>query len=316
MYHPTTRVLALLELLQAHGQVSGRELASRLGVNPRTLRRYVARLEELGIPVATEQGRHGGYTLVPGYKLPPLMFTDEEALALSVGLLAARAVGLDHRAPGVAGAQAKLERVMPSTLRERLRAADESVALDLPRQVASPDPATLAVLASAAQQRRRVAFDYVPAQAAPSAREVDLYGLAYRAGCWYAVGHCHLRRGLRTFRVDRVRRARVLASSFERPQRFDTLGHLTLGLATLPRAHAVELLLRCDLDTARRQVFPALGVLEPAPGGVRLSAQADDLGAFARELSRLPFGFAIVRPAGLRRALRAHARELVRRAEP
>ena len=94
MYHPTTRVLAVLELLQTHGRMSGSELAARLGVDGRTLRRYISRLEDLGIPIAVEHGRHGGYRLVAGYKLPPLMFTDEEALALSVGLLAARGLGL------------------------------------------------------------------------------------------------------------------------------------------------------------------------------------------------------------------------------
>ena len=303
----------MLELLQAHGQLSGRELATRLGVDRRTLRRYVARLEELGIPIAAEHGRHGGYTLVPGFKLPPLMFTDEEALALSVGLLAARALGLADGAPGVAGAQAKLERVMPARLRGRVRAADESIALDLPRRPAAPDGAALAVLTTAAQQRRRVAIDYLSAQAARSTRELDPYGLAYRAGCWYVVGHCHLRRGLRSFRVDRIRGARLMEQPFERPPGFDALAHLTLALATLPRAHAVEVLLKCDLASARRAVFPALGVLEPVAGGVLLRAQADELAAFARELARLPFAFEIRHPPALRQALRAHARRLTAR---
>src|SRR6187431_3105160 len=119
--------------------MAGSDLAARLKVNGRTLRRYISRLEDLGIPIAVEHGRHGGYMLVAGYKLPPMMFTDEEALALSVGLLAAR--GLGDTAPGVAGAQAKLERVMPADLRRRVRAADDTMALDLPRQPASADGA-------------------------------------------------------------------------------------------------------------------------------------------------------------------------------
>src|SRR5690606_3381166 len=87
MNRPTTRVLALLELLQTHGRLSGTEIAERLGVDRRTVRRYIVALEELGIPVTTEQGCHGGYMLVPGFKLPPLMFNDEEAVALALGLL-------------------------------------------------------------------------------------------------------------------------------------------------------------------------------------------------------------------------------------
>ena len=90
MAKPTTRVLAVLELLQTHGQLSGSELARRLDVDGRTLRRYIAALEELGIPVLAERGRYGGYRLVAGFKLPPLMFTQDETLAVALGLLAAR----------------------------------------------------------------------------------------------------------------------------------------------------------------------------------------------------------------------------------
>ena len=101
MSQPTTRVLAVLELLQSHGQMSGAELARRVEVDPRTLRRYIATLEEMGIPITTEQGRYGGYKLVPGFKLPPMMFTDEEAQALSLGLIAARGLGLADSAPAI-----------------------------------------------------------------------------------------------------------------------------------------------------------------------------------------------------------------------
>ena len=311
MYSPTTRVLAVLELLQTHGQMAGSDLAARLGVDGRTLRRSISRLEDLGIPIAVEHGRHGGYMLVPGYKLPPMMFTDEEALALSVGLLAARALGLADGTPGVAGAQAKLERVMPTSLRRRVRAADETVTLDLPRRAASPGGAALAALTSAAQASRRVVLDYVSAQSAATAREFDPYGLAYRGGCWYAVGHCHLRKGLRSFRVDRIRGVRALDVPFERPADFDALAHVTFSVATIPRKHAIEVLLRTDLATARRELFPSMGVLETAADGVRLSAQSDDLNWFARELSRLPFAFEIRRPRELRTAVRACAKALL-----
>ena len=88
MYHPTTRVLAVLELLQAHGRLGGADLSRRLGVDARTLRRYIARLEDIGVPITTERGRYGGYALAAGFKLPPMMFTGEEALALSSPLAA------------------------------------------------------------------------------------------------------------------------------------------------------------------------------------------------------------------------------------
>src|SRR3990170_4068749 len=94
VYHPTTRVLTVLELLQARGRLSGPEIAERLEVDLRTVRRYVTMLQDLGIPVEAERGRHGGYRLRPGFRMPPLVFTDEEALAVMLGLLAARQLGL------------------------------------------------------------------------------------------------------------------------------------------------------------------------------------------------------------------------------
>jgi predicted DNA-binding transcriptional regulator YafY len=301
----------LLELLQAGGQTSGSELARRLEVNGRTLRRYVSRLEELGIPVAVEHGRHGGYRLVPGYKLPPLMFTDEEALALAVGLLAARGLGLTEAAPGVVSAQAKLERVMPQALRHRVQGAGETVSLDLPRRAARASSGTLATLTSAAQSRRRVHLTYRSAQASETQRDLDPYGVAYRGGCWYVVGHCHLRGGQRAFRLDRILSVRTLAVPFERPPGFDTLGQLTFSVATLPRGFAVEVLLRADLATARSQFFEAIGVFEPVEGGVLLYAQTDDLEWFARQLARVSIGFEIRQPAELRHAVKDVARRLL-----
>jgi predicted DNA-binding transcriptional regulator YafY len=315
MYHPTTRLLAVLEMLQSRGQTSGAELARELGVDGRTLRRYITRLEEMGVPIAVEHGRHGGYALVAGYKLPPMMFTGEEALALSVGLLAARTLGLGHAAPGVASAQAKLERVMPPDLRRRVKAADETITLELPHSSEPADAAALAVLTSAAQTQRRVRMRYRSAESSETERELDPYGLAYRGGCWYVVGHCHLRQGLRSFRLDRVRGVSPTETPFERPKKFDALRHLTFSIAALPRGFSVEVLIRADLAAVRRNIFVTLGALEATPDGVRLLGQTDDLEWFARELSRLPFEFEVQRPAELRGALRTHARTLITRAD-
>lgn len=310
MARPTTRVLAVLELLQAHGRMSGPALAARVGVDVRTLRRHVAALEELGVPIVAERGRFGGYALVPGYKLPPLVFTNDEALALALGLLAARSLGLAEAAPATAGAQAKLERVLPTALRQRLRAVAETVALDLPEPGVAGDGAALSTLSAAAQARQRVRLGYRDAQGVLTERDVDPYGLAWRAGRWYAVGYCHLRGEVRSFRLDRVRRAAPLPASFGRPQDFDALAHLSHAVATLPRAHAIEVRLHADLATAREALFAAAGVLEPDGEGVRLHAQADDLDWFARELARLPFDFSVVSPVDLCGAVARQAERL------
>lgn len=313
MQRPATRVLALLALLQARGVVSGAELARELGVHARTLRRYVAALEELGIPVTTERGRFGGYRLVPGFKLPPMMFSDDEALALSLGLLAARGLGLADAAPAIASARAKLERVMPTALANRVRATDDTIALDLSRgQQPAGDSASLRVLSAAAQSRQRVHLHYRSAQRADSERDFDPYGLAWRGGRWYAVGHCHLRKGVRSFRLDRIDKVTPLPESFGRPDHFDALAHLAFSLATLPRTHAIEVLLITDLANARREVFDAIGLLQACDGGVRLLAQADDLDWFARELARLPFAFEVRAPDALRTAVNALASRLQR----
>jgi predicted DNA-binding transcriptional regulator YafY len=314
MSRPTTRMLAVLELLQAYGRISGAELARRLAVDRRTVRRYIAALEGLGIPLTAERGSAGGYMLVAGFKLPPMMFTDDEALALSVGLLAARGLGLAAAAPAVASAQAKLERVMPANINRRVRAVSETVTLELSRPTPPGDNAALVALSAAAQTRTRVTMRYRTARRVETERQFDPYGLAYRNGCWYVAGMCRLRGGLRSFRLDRVQSVLPLPVRFARPADFDALAHLNLSLATLPRAFAVEVLLATDMESARRRLFPAAGVLEWAPAGVLLHSQVDDLDWFARELARLPCDFAVRQPAELRQAVAAHARRLLRHA--
>lgn len=302
---PTTRVLTVLELLQAHGRMSGPELARRVGVDGRTLRRYVASLEEIGVPVTAERGRHGSYALVPGFKLPPMVFTNDEALALALGLLAARGLGLSGAVPAVASAHAKLERVMPEALKRRIRAIDDTVALDLTRADTSgtgADNSALVILSQAAQTRQRVHLTYRTASGT-SERDFDPWGLAWRSGRWYTVGYCHLRSGLRSFRLDRIQQVHAVPASFGRPEGFDILAHLVSSMATLSRTHAIEVLLHTDIATAQRETFDTIGVLEPAGDGTLLFAQADDLAWFARELSRLPFEFEIRQPEALRAAL-------------
>ena len=300
MSQPTTRVLQLLEMLQAREVTGGAELARALEVDRRTLRRYVVMLEELGIPIVTSQGRYGGYQVVPGFKLPPMIFSDEEALALSVGLMAARALGLAQSMPALASARAKLDRVFPNRLKNRLRAVDESVALEFTRPAAAIDQQVLGLLCGATQERRRVRMAYQSRGDEQTEREFDPYGLVYRAGRWYIVGWCHLRRGLRSFRLDRVASASSLTVAFERPPDFDALAYLKQSIALIPRAHSVEVMLETDLASAQRLLVPHVGVLECVDGGVLLRAQADDLDWIAREIARLPFDFRIRSPAQLR----------------
>jgi predicted DNA-binding transcriptional regulator YafY len=311
MTNPTTRVLALLELLQSHGLMSGTELARRLEVDPRTLRRYIQALDSLGIPVLAERGRDGGYRLMNGFKLPPMMFTNDEAMALSLGLLASRSLGLDGKAPAGESALSKLERVMPDKLRKRVRAIGETVALDIRRASSTSDAAILATLSAAAQDQQRVHLVYVSPQQERTERDIDPYGVAFVNSSWYVVGYCHLRKGERAFRIDRVQDAEPLPQSFGRPAQFDAVAYMNKAFATLPRAHSVSVLLHAEMAAVQEVIFVTLGVLETVDGGTMLHSQADDLNWMARELARLPFTFTIVQPLALREQLQRHAQSLI-----
>lgn len=311
MYSPTTRVLTVLELLQTHGRLSGAELARRLEVDGRTLRRYISKLEDLGIPVVAERGRYGCYSLIAGFKLPPMMFTDDEALALSIGLVAARGLGLAEAAPAVQSAQAKLERVMPQNLKNRIRALGETVTLDLRGSVAPGDNTALLALSAAAHGWQRVHLAYQAADGEVSERDFDTYGLAFRSGRWYAVGLCHLRGGLRSFRLDRVRQVQALNAVFTPPADFNAVQHLARGLATIPRAVSVSVLLRTGLEAAQSQLPENIGVFQPTEEGVLLHSQTDYLPWFARQLMALACEFEIREPPALREALRAVAQQML-----
>lgn len=316
MPQPTTRILAVLEILQSQAQIGGAELARRVEVDRRTLRRYIATLEEMGIPITTEQGRYGGYRLVPGYKLPPMMFTEEEAQALSLGLIAARGLGLADAAPAIESVQAKLDRVLPSAPRRTVSALRESVALQTGSARANADAKLLRILSESAQARRVAALRYRAADGTLTSREFDVYGLVFRSGRWYVVGYCELRKGLRTLRLDRVAHAEVTARPFERPADFDASEYLDRAMATLPRAIPIEVLLHTDIECARRELFAGLGLPEPCAEGVLLRGSADDLEWCARELMRLPFRFDVRAPVELRRVVGKIAAEIANRCTP
>lgn len=313
MSRPVNRALAVLELLQSQPLIGGAELARRLGVSRRTVRRYIGTLEDIGIPIRAERGRDGGYALVQGFKLPPMMFSPDEALALSIGLRAAAQLGLSGVAPAAHSAQIKLERVMPEATRRQVQAIHDAVALDLRRSQGMDTSGVLIELATAARQQRRVRMRYRTPQQTESERDFDSYAVAYRSGLWYAVGHCHLRRDLRSFRLDRILSLAALPNSFERPADFDVLAYMTRTIATLPRTHEILVALHTDIGAARRAILGDVATLEDCGDFVRLRGQADDLAWFARELARLPFAFEILSPDALRKTLSALGRDLIAR---
>jgi predicted DNA-binding transcriptional regulator YafY len=313
MYHPTTRLLAVLELLQSRGRIGGGELARRLEVDERTVRRYVTMLRDLGIPVEAELGRYGAYRLRPGFKLPPLMFSDQEALAVVLGLLAARRMGLTVDVTATEGALAKIERVLPEALRSQVQAVSGVLTLDLRMALQAPASSDVVVAVSVgAQESRRVWIKYRSGRPGQeSEREIDPYGVVYRTGKWYCVGHCHLRGDTRMFRLDRVLEASLREERFTRPAGFDALAFVIHTVATLPSELVLDVLVKTDLETARQWIAPGVGTLEEAEGGVALRGYVQDVDWMARYLSGLHCPFVVVEPPELKEALKRHAAALV-----
>lgn len=315
MYHPTTRVLAVLELLQARGRLTGPDLADRLEVDLRTIRRYVTMLQDLGIPVEGERGRHGGYRLRPSFKLPPLMFTDDEALAVTLGLVVAGRMGLGTTVPATEGALAKLERVLPPAIRQRVAAVREAVVTDLTPIETPPAAATVSVLSLAAQEGQRVWMHYASAQGEETERDFDPYGLVYLGGRWYAAGWCHLRNDLRTFRLDRIVAVEPLPDTFVRPVDFDSLAYVRQALATMPGTWTVELLLPIGVAEAERRVPPRLAAIEETSEGTLMRFVGEDLDWIARALIGWGMPFTVRNPPELRAALAKLAVEIAALAE-
>jgi predicted DNA-binding transcriptional regulator YafY len=315
MYHPTTRLLALLELLQSRGQMSGTEIAERLQVDGRSVRRYILMLQDLGIPIEGTRGPYGGYRLLPGYKLPPLLFSEDEAIALTLGLLLLQRSGLALTAAAVEGTLAKVERTLPAATRERVQALQDHLALETGVPDATVDSGLVVLLSDATAQHRRVFLRYRAPRGEESEREVDPYGVVQRSRYWYLVGYCHLRSNIRIFRLDRIRDAAPRHAHFHPPQDFDCLEYLLTSLSSWDANITVEVVLDLSLERARRIVPRWYGILEPVSGGVLLRTQVDDLDDLARTLLGLGCALQIRRPIELKPVLRRAAAEIMRVAE-
>jgi predicted DNA-binding transcriptional regulator YafY len=309
MTSPTSRLLELLELLQARPLTTGREIAARLGIDARTVRRYIGVLQELGIPVEGQRGVGGGYRIRPGYRLPPLMLGDEEAVAVVLGLLATRGSSEDG-SDVVDGALAKINRVLPATLRRQVEALEETLAFTATRS-APADAAAVLLLADAIRRRRRLRIAYRTFAGDESDRELSPHGLVVHRGRWYLAAHDHGRDDLRTFRVDRMRRAALAdASALPPPDGFDAVAYVTRSLASVPWKWEVEVLLDLPVDDAARRIPPTLAELVDGPDGTLLRMRTDSLDWMATVLAGLGCGFTIRRPDELRASVGALAAQL------
>lgn len=316
MYHPTTRALAVLSLLQRHGRMTGAELARQLEVSSRAVRSYITMLQDLGAPIIALRGRAGAYELDADFRLPPMMFSNDEALALEIGLLAARHLGIAETTAAIERVRAKLEEAMPDDLRQRARTLTEMIVLDLAAAPPALPGEVVMTLSTAAHIQQRVHLHYRSGRDEQTERDFDPYGLAYHGRHWYAVGWCAIRQDLRSFRLDRIERIELTDEYFERPKHFDPLAYIIRAIATLPRQFTFRVLLKTDLLTAQKEIFEVLGILEPVSHGVMFIGTTDDLEWLARQLARLSFDFVVQEPDALRAWLRRRAEQLMSLASP
>lgn len=302
----TSNLLEALELLQSQTLLTGRELAERLQVDRRTVRRYVTTLQALGIPVEGERGVGGGYRLRPGYRLPPLMFGEAEAVVVVLGLIAAQRLGFGD-AGDVRGALGKIHRVLPDALRHRVEALEAVLGFSYPAFTGAGEAGGAALtIAEAVRRGRRIRFFHRSLE-----REVSPYGVVLHAGYWYLAGHDHLRGALRTFRVHRIADLRIAeATRTPTPDGFDAVQAVRTAIAQAPWAHAVEVDLHLDLETARQRLRAVPADLTPDGLRTRLRMRVDSLDWMASVLAGLDCDFTIHEPDGLRDSLRGLAERL------
>jgi len=308
MYDPIMRVLTVLEILQARDHVSGGELAARLEVNLRTVQRYIARLQDLCVPVESVRGVGGYYRLKPGFRLPPLMFTDEEAFAVALGLRGLRHLGLSAFAPATEGAAAKLARVLPEPLRNSIRMVEDVVALETGPWVVSTSAESLICVSTAIRGRRRLMFRYQSHAGISSEREIEPYGVVHLDGRWYVVGRCLLRQDLRTFRLDRVSQPEIGEERFEPAGDFDIKAYLNKGMPFVQSKFAIEVWLDLPIADARSHFALHRASISEENGGTTVRCGRDTLDAFAAMLLSLGCRIVVREPQALRATFAALAK--------
>jgi predicted DNA-binding transcriptional regulator YafY len=264
MLETSARLLRLLSLLQAHREWSGAALAQRLGVTPRTVRRDVDRLRELGYPVNASPGTGGGYQLGAGAELPPLLLDDEEAVAVAVGLRTAAGQGIEGIGETSVRALAKLEQVLPGRLRSRVSALNAFTVPMLRTPSAQIDPAVLTGLANACRDSERLRFEYRDHGGVASRRTVEPHRLVCTERRWYLVAWDVDRAEWRTFRADRIELRPPHGPRFppREPPAEDLAAYVSRGVSTGAYATGATIRLHVPLAEAATVVGPMDGVLE------------------------------------------------------
>jgi predicted DNA-binding transcriptional regulator YafY len=303
MANTSSRMLRLLTLLQTHRYWPGAELAGRLQVSPRTLRRDVDRLRELGYPVQAQRGAEGGYQLAAGAALPPLVVDDEEAIALALGLQAAAQSTVEGVAESSVRALAKVVQVMPGRLRRRVEALG---AMTVPAGwgsgvQASVDPGTLTVLAMACRDSERLRFSYTSAGGQHTSRHVEPHRLVSLGHRWYLVGYDLTRHDWRSFRLDRLGAVLATGARF-RPRELpaaDAAAFVRAGIGTVTPVYDVEVLVEAPASVVRERIGRWSSVEEAGADRCRVRITADSLDWPVMALGAAGADFRVISPPEL-----------------
>ncbi|MGI5487921.1 helix-turn-helix transcriptional regulator [Microtetraspora malaysiensis] len=313
MHDPSARLLTLLSLLQTPREWPGSELAERLGVSPRTIRRDVDRLRELGYPVEATMGAAGGYRLAAGTAMPPLLLDDEEAVAIAVGLSTVAGNPVNGIEEASLRALAKLEQVLPSRLRHRVGAFRAATVSMLTGNESGADPSVLAVAAGAAAASERLRFAYRTRDGDETRRLVEPHRLVLAGRCWYLLAYDNEREDWRIFRVDRMTDVRAVGVRVppREPPGGDAAAFVTDRMYSLAPTYEVLATLRLPAAQAAERLGAAPGEVEPIDEeSCRLRGHADTLEWLASRLLLLGCELQVHEPP----ELRAHLRTIAARA--
>ncbi|MFJ4771213.1 helix-turn-helix transcriptional regulator [Streptomyces uncialis] len=316
MLDTSARLLRLLSLLQAHREWSGTELADRLGVTTRTVRRDVDRLRELGYPVHADAGV-SGYRLGAGTKLPPLLLDDEEAVAVAVGLRTAAGGTVEGIAESSVRALAKLEQVLPPRLRHRVRTLG-AMTVPLPDGGPVVPPDTLTAIAAACRDHESLRFDYRSHDGTESRREAQPHRLVSSGRRWYLVAYDPSRAGWRTFRVDRMTPRTPGGPRFvpREPPADDLARFASRGLSTAPYRYQGRFTVYAPAARIAERVSPSAATVGPLDAGsCSVTAGSDSLDELALWIALLDAPFEVHGPPELTARVRALAERLAQAAD-
>ncbi len=313
MAQTTSRVLQLLGLLQSRRVWSGPDLAERLGVTTRSVRRDIERLRDLGYPVHASTGHGGGYQLGAGAALPPLLLDADEAVAMAVCLRLAAGGSVAGVGESALRALSKLDQVMPAQLRTQVAAVHDATVTLTPAAESPVDPEALMTLARACRDREHVTADYVDRAGAPSSRRLECYHLVTTGRRWYLLAYDRDREDWRSLRLDRMAEVRARGTTFTPRPAPDAAEFIGRAITVSPYRHVARVRYQASKDVLAQHFWPTTATVEAdGSDACIVVAGADDPSQLVAHLAMPGIAFEVLEPVAVADAAAAMAQLLNR----